>query len=100
MGSSECVGRRRAPMAMRACSTFILLVSLGLVVAHGVGRRAGGPGTLTGGLSLSVGAGSNTAGNDESLQLGEDSCDSSSHKELIHKVADAKRRVAKAHKII
>merc|ERR1711939_493689 len=54
-----------ALVALACCNCWSSVVPLAL--ADAVGRRAGG-GTLSGALSLSVGAGSNTAGNDEALR--------------------------------
>merc|ERR1711939_138115 len=51
-----------ALVALACCNCWSSVVPLAL--ADAVGRRAGG-GTLSGALSLSVGATSNTAGNDE-----------------------------------
>merc|ERR1711939_38862 len=66
-------GMRIAPFAIRMRLALFALVALAccncwsslvpLALADAAGRRAGG--TLSGALSLSVGATSNTAGNDE-----------------------------------
>merc|ERR1711939_1242700 len=93
MGKRTCAMR-----VLPACVAFVALTVFllsppqcqveALEVEDLVGRRAGG-GALTGTLSLSFGATSNTAGNDEALraELGESMCDSKLVAD-VHKLKD------------